>query len=190
MFGPVKYDVRKRRTIPGQHGANNVRHSEYAKLLRNKQVLKRMYQMSEKQFKRVVITLAGKYAKSKGLGHDKAAFQLLERRLDTIVLRAGLAQTIMQARQMVVHGHFLLNNKKHNVPSYMVEQNDTIMLRKEKHGSSLYVNAPVHNGQYTVPAWIKVNKKDYTLEVFDMPNTEEISLPVDLLKVIEFYARA
>jgi small subunit ribosomal protein S4 len=115
---------------------------------------------------------------------------LLERRLDTIVLRAGFAQTIMQARQMVVHGHFLLNNKKHNVPSYTVQQNDIIMLRKEKHGSSLYVNAPVHGGQYIVPTWIKFNKKDYTLEIFDMPNTEDISLPVDLLKVIEFYARA
>jgi len=148
-----------------------------------------MYQLSEKQFKRIVIEQASKYAKNKGLGHDKAAYQLLERRLDSMVLRAGLAQTIMQARQMVVHGHFLLNDRKHNIPSYTVQQGDVVSLRKEKHGSSLYVNAPIH-GQYVLPTWIKFNKKDYTMEILDMPKTDDTTLPVDLLKVIEFYARA
>ena len=118
--------MRKRRGLPGQHGASFARYSEYGKLLRNKQTLKRVYQMSEKQFKRLVMKQAATYAKNKDIGHDKAVFQFLERRLDTIVLRAGFAHTIMQARQMVVHGHFLLNGKKHNVPSYFVQAGDVI----------------------------------------------------------------
>lgn len=190
LFGPAKYDVRKRRGVPGQHGASNVRYSEYGKLLRNKQALKRMYQLSEKQFKRTIVDMASTYSKNKGLGHDKAAFQLLERRMDVIVLRSGLATTIMQARQMVVHGHFTLNGKKHNVPSYSVKAGDILTVRKAKQGSPLYLNAPWHQGNITPPSWLKVNKKDYTIEVMDLPQTDDIALPVDLLKVIEFYARA
>jgi small subunit ribosomal protein S4 len=68
-----------------------------------------MYLLTEKQFKRIVVDIAGKLAKNKGIDHDKAILQTLERRLDAVVLRAGFAKTIMQARQMVNHGHFLLN---------------------------------------------------------------------------------
>ncbi len=122
LFGVAKYDVRKRRGTPGQHGGAMARLSEYGKLLRNKQVLKRTYLLTEKQFKRLVTVQAAKYAKNKGIGHDTAVFQFLERRLDTIILRAGLAHTIMQARQIVNHAHLLLNGKKHNIPSYFVQE--------------------------------------------------------------------
>lgn len=67
LFGPAKYDVRKRRSVPGQHGSSNVRYSEYGKLLRNKQTLKRVYQLSEKQFKRLVMEQAANYAKNQGV---------------------------------------------------------------------------------------------------------------------------
>jgi len=190
LFGPAKYDVRQRRGVPWQHGASNVRYSEYWKLLRNKQVLKRMYHLSEKQFKKIVTVIASKYSKNNDIGHDKAAFQFLERRLDVIVLRAGLANTIMQARQMVVHGHFSLNGAKHNVPSYTVKKWDAIVVRKAKQWSTLYLNAPLHQTQNTTPTWLKVNKKDYAIEVMDLPQTDDITLPVDMLKVIEYYARA
>jgi small subunit ribosomal protein S4 len=85
------------------------RNSEYGKLLRNKQLLKRSYLLSEKQFAKIVKVTASQYAKNQNVSHDFALFQFLERRMDVIVLRSGLAQTIMQARQMVVHGHFTLN---------------------------------------------------------------------------------
>ncbi len=190
MFGPQKYDVRKRRGLPGQHGQNNVRYSEYGKLLRNKQVLKRVYQLSEKQFKKLVTDQAANYAKNKGIGHDKATFQFLESRMDTIVLRAGLAQTIMQARQQVTHGHFQVNNVKHNVPSYIVQVGDIINVRAKLHNSALYQSSPMLAGTNAIPSWIKVNKKDFTLEIVDLPKNEEVSVPVDILQVIEFYARA
>lgn len=190
LFGPAKYDVRKRRWLPGQHGASFARYSEYGKLLRNKQTLKRVYQLSEKQFKRLVVTQAGSYAKNKGIGHDKAVFQFLERRLDAIVLRAGLANTIMQARQIVVHGHLLLNGRKHNVPSYFVNEGDIIEVKKKLQPSALYTTCPLMVGNHTLPSRCKVNKKSLSIEIVGMPKDEEISVPVDILQVIEFYARA
>ena len=99
-----------------------VRLSEYGKLLRNKQVVKRTYQMSEKQFSRLVNETALKNAKANNLTHDASIHQLLERRCDTLLVRVGLARTIMQARQMMTHGHRLLNGKKHNIPSYFVKE--------------------------------------------------------------------
>lgn len=190
LFWPAKYDVRKRRTVPWQHWASNVRYSEYWKLLRNKQVLKRMYLLTERQFKKIVVKQSSRYAKNKGMAHDKAMLQFLERRLDVIVLRAWLANTIMQARQIVVHGHFQLNGKKHNVPSYYVKPWDVISLKKRLQSSPLYSLVPISTWSSSVPSWLKVNKKIFEIEVLDLPDVEKISTPVDLLKVVEFYARA
>lgn len=190
LFGPAKYDVRKRRGVPGQHWAWNVRYSEYGKLLRNKQVLKRIYQLSEKTFKRLVMKRAGKFAKNTWIWHDKAVFQFLESRLDTVMLRAGFANTIMQARQIVTHGHLQLNGKKHNIPSYDVSVWDIIQIKPKSQTSPLFGDAPVINGNHTIPSNLKVNKKSYTIEVVGVPSSDEVSVPVDILKVIEFYARA
>lgn len=190
VFGVEKYDVKKRRKLPGQHWANMPRLSEYWKLLRNKQVLKRMYQLSEKQFKRLITDQALKFSKNKWLWHDKAVIQFLERRLDSILLKAGLAKTIMQARQIVTHAHLLLNGKKHNVASYFVNPGDVIEVKEKLRSSAMYTNAPVNTWNYVLPSWLKVNKWDFKIEVLDMPRTDEIKLPVDVLKVIEFYARS
>jgi len=186
LFGTPKYDVRKRRKLPGQHGDKMPRLSEYGKLLRNKQVLKRIYQMSEKQFKRFVTDIAAKYSKNAGIDHDKAVKIILERRLDAILYRSGLAKTIMQARQMITHGHFLLNGKKHNIPSYLVKPGDVIELREKLKNSPLYAEV---NSNVKVPSYLKVNTADKKVEVIDLPRAEEIQLPADVLKVIEFYAR-
>jgi small subunit ribosomal protein S4 len=162
--------------------------SEYGKLLRNKQVLKRMYFMAEKPFAKLVKFTSSRYAKNKGLEHDKVLLQFLERRLDAVIYRAGLAKTIMQARQMVTHGHFTLNGVKHNVPSYFVTANDKIAVRAKIAGSSLYDQA--FTNANTDIAWLRVNKADKTIEVLDLPDTAVLNTPADVLKVIEFYARA
>lgn len=133
---------------------------------------------------------AGKYAKNQWIGHDKAVFHFLETRLDTIVLRAWFANTIMQARQIVTHGHLVLNWRKHNIPSYQVSIGDVIEVKKKSQSSSLFGDAPVINWNHSIPSSLKVNKKTYGIEVVDAPKSEEISVPVDVLKVIEFYARA
>lgn len=165
------------------------RSSEYGKLLRNKQVLKRMYMLSERQFVRIVKEIAGKYSKNKDITHDTALFQFLERRMDSIIYRSGLAKTIIQARQMVNHGHFLLNGHKHNIPSSFVAIGDKISLKDKLKNSPLYSqNAADNKGK--IPSWIKLDKTSNTIEVLNVPQVGELGLPADLLKVIEFYARA
>ncbi|MFA6255699.1 MAG: 30S ribosomal protein S4 [Candidatus Absconditabacterales bacterium] len=189
LFGAKKYNVKKNRSLPGQHGANMQRSSEYGKLLRNKQVLKRMYMLSERQFVRLVKEVAAKYAKNKNITHDTALFQFLEKRMDSSVYRSGLAKTIMQARQMVTHGHFLLNGKKHNIPSSFVRIGDKISLKEKLKDSTLYSqNATETKGK--IPSWIKLDKTANALEILNDPQVGELGIPADLLKVIEFYARA
>lgn len=144
--------------------------------------------MSEKQFRKLVSNVSLRYAKNKGTDHDKALVQFLERRMDSVVLRAGLARTIMQARQMVAHGHFSLNGHKHNVPSYYVQPGDMIQVREKVAVSPLYQSA--FDNADTKLAWLKVNKGDKTIEILDLPDVSEMQLPADVLKVIEFYARA
>ena len=189
LFGPQKYNLKKRKDLPGQHGASMQRNSEYGKLLRNKQVVKRSYLLSEKQFSTIVKKTAAKYAKNNKMSHDFALFQFLERRLDVILLRSGLANTIMQARQMVTHGHFQLNGKKHNIPSTFVEVGDKISVKEKLKNSPLYANASKATPA-KVPSWLKVDKNAYAIEVLAMPQKGEIEPLGDLLKVIEFYARA
>jgi len=190
LFWPSKYDVRKNRKVPWQHGDNMPRLSEFWKLLRNKQVLKRMYLLTEKQFNSLIIEKAWIYAKNKGLDHDKAAVMFLERRLDSIILRAWLAKTIMQARQIVSHGHLLLNWKKHNIPSYLVNIGDKIEIRERLKTSTLYSDVPVISWNFKLCSWLSFDKSSFAIEVLDLPKSEELEMPVDILKVIEFYARA
>lgn len=118
--------------------------------------------MSEKQFANIVKKTAVKYAKNNDLSHDFALFQFLERRVDTIILRSGFASTIMQARQMVAHGHFLLNGKKHDIPSTFLQPGDVLTLRDKLKNSSLYTDA---KSSQKSPSWIKIDKNAYTIEM-------------------------
>lgn len=189
LFGTSKYTIKKWEALPGKaKGARLTRLSEYGKLLRNKQTLKRIYQMSERQFSRLVNHTALKISKNQGISHDGVIYQLLERRVDTILVRAGVASTIMQARQMITHGHWLLNDVKHNIPSYYMKPWDVLSLRKKLQNSPLY-SAPETANQ-VLPFWIKVNPSAMSVELTQLPETqEEREIPADLLKVIEFYAR-
>lgn len=188
LFGPAKYDVKQNRSVPGQHGANMARYSEFGKLLRNKQVLKRSYFLSEKQFRRIVQEISQKFAKNNNISHDVALYQFLERRLDVTILRSGLAKTIMQARQMVGHGHVIVNGVKHNIPSTFVEVGDVIAIKDKLQTSPLYAQAFAHTAQ--VPTWLKVDKNKYSIEILSVPQVGEVAPLADVIKVIEFYARA
>ena len=126
--------------------------------------------MSEKQFSRLVNQTALKNAKSASLTHDASLYQLLERRCDTLLVRAGIAKTIMQARQMMTHGHWLLNGQKHNVPSYHVKQGDVLTLRKSAQNSPLYAGNV--SSVARVPFWITRNAVAMTLELNQMPTSE------------------
>ncbi len=190
LYWTSKYDVRKRKKAPWQHWATMPRLSEFGKLLRNKQTLKRVYNLDEKKFKKTIMEKAWSYSKNKWVAHDTAAVQFLETRLDSILLRAGFASTIMQARQIAWHGHFLLNWNKHKVPSYNLVVWDRISLRDKLKTSPLYSSIPLNSGWFKLPSWLNVNKETLEIELLDMPRVEEITLPADMLKAIEFYARA
>lgn len=190
LFGSPKYDIKKNRNLPWQHWAAMQRSSEYWKLLRNKQVLKRSYLLTERQFSRIVKELSSKFSKNKGIPRDAALFQFLERRIDVIIYRAGLAKTIMQARQMVNHAHVLLNGKKHNIPSAFVEVGDVLTIKDKLQKSPLYSQIFSDNNKIKLPSWLKVNKSTYGVDVLGMPQQWEVNVNADLLKVIEFYARA
>lgn len=180
--------LKKRRSLPGQHGSSMKRNSEYGKLLRNKQVLKRSYLLSEKQFSSLVQKAAVKYAKNNNITHDNALYIFLESRMDSVVYRSGLAKTIIQARQMVGHAHFLLNGKKHNIPSTFIKAGDKITLKEKLKDSSLYAWASVSK-TLKIPSWIKVDRNKYEVELISSPKLWELWNLADLLKVIEFYAR-
>ena len=189
LFGSAKYDIKKRRSLPGKSGTGMARYSEYGKLLRNKQALKRSYLLSEKQFSTIVKQKSQRYAKNNNMSHDDALFQFLENRFDVIVLRSGLANSIMQARQMVNHGHFTLNGVKHNIPSTLLNPGDKIAVREKLQDSPLYSQA-WSDKNATPPSRIAVQKKDFSIELLSDPKIGEIDSGFDLLKVIEFYARA
>ena len=164
LFGSNKYNVKKNKSLPGQHGANMQRSSEYGKLLRNKQTLKRMYLLSEKQFGKIVKDIAAQYAKNNQVTHDTALFQFLERRMDSIVFRAGFGKTIIQARQMVNHAHFTLNGVKHNIPSTFVKVGDKITIKPKLQDSVLF-SQNLSENKIKIPSWIKVDKNAHTIEV-------------------------
>lgn len=189
LFGSAKYDIKNRRSLPGQHGASMKRTSEYGRLLRNKQVLKRSYLLSEKQFSKLVQKHSAKYSKNNEISHDAALYIFLEARMDSIIYRSGLAQTIMQARQMANHGHFLLNGRKHNIPSTFLKVGDKISLKGKLLDSPLYAGASV-NKNLKIPSWIKVDRNKYEIEILSLPKLWELWVLADILKVIEFYARA
>jgi small subunit ribosomal protein S4 len=137
----------------------------------------------------LVQKLSAKYAKNNEISHDAALYIFLESRMDSIVYRSGLAKTIMQARQMVGHGHFLLNWRKHNIPSTFIKAGDKITIKPKLKESPLYSSSLV-NKAIKVPSWINVDRNKYEIDLLSSPKLWELWVLADILKVIEFYARA
>ena len=167
---------------PGVHGPKGSRRqSQYGKQLREKQKVKRMYGLSEKQFAKYV----GRAINTKGNTVNKL-FELLESRLDNTVYRLGFAATRMQARQMVSHRHILVNGKKLNIPSYSVQPEDTITL-SNKSSKIPKVAEMLKDKEITVPGWLK--KKGGAGKVSRSPVREDLSEPIEDQDIIEYYSR-
>jgi len=168
--------------LPGVHGSKRQRRpSEYGRQLREKQKVKRLYGILEKQFRKYVDTAL----KSKKNTAD-TLFSLLETRLDNVVFRLGFAQTRPQARQMVVHRHILVDGKKVNIPSYQVRPGETIML------SAKVMEVPtikklLKEKDSPVPDWLE--RKAAAGRVVRLPIREDVQEPVSEQDIIEFYSR-
>ncbi|HNU54239.1 MAG TPA: 30S ribosomal protein S4 [Candidatus Syntrophosphaera sp.] len=187
IFGTAKYDriLNRRKFPPGQHGRNMRRKpSDYFIHLREKQKLRNIYCLLEKQFSNYFV----KAAKMGGVTGDNL-LQMLERRLDNTVYRLGFATTRMQARQFVNHGHFLVNGKKVDIPSYLLKDGDIIEVRPKSKGIKPLAEA-WNNSEASSPfPWLTVDKENMRGQFVNIPLAAEIPNTVDLRLIVEFYSK-
>ena len=177
-------ELAKRPYGPGQHGNNRRKKvSEYGKQLNEKQKLRETYGVSEKQFRRLFVIAKANKEVVTGL----AFMRLLETRLDNLVYRLGFARTRRQARQLVNHGHVLVNGKKVDIPSYLVKINDLISL-EEKAKSFAIVKDAMEN-QVSLVNYVTVNKETKEGKLVRVPERNELTSDIDESQIVEFYNR-
>ncbi len=169
---------------PGQAGRNRIKESEYLLQLQEKQKAKYTYGVLEKQFRRY-------YAEANRLpgktGENLVI--LLESRLDNVVYRAGLARTRRQARQLVSHGHFLVNGRKVNIPSYRVSQYDIIDVRDKSQKMLWFEEAQENLVNAVVPAWLQVVPANLRILVHQLPERAQIDVPLNEQLIVELYSK-
>jgi len=168
---------------PGQHGRGRIRESQYQIQLREKQKLKFMYGVLEKQFRRYYKNSA----KASGITGTNLLV-ILETRLDNVVYRAGLAATRPQARQLVNHGHFLVNAKKVDIPSYQVSADDVVTVR-EKSSDILPIQHAIDTVGRSVPEWMQVNTNDRKITIDSLPSREQIDTEIKEQLIVELYSK-
>lgn len=169
---------------PGQHGQARVKFSEYGLRLREKQKVRRIYGVLERQFRRY-FAMADR---QKGITGQNLLV-LLERRLDNVVYRLGFAATRSEARQLVLHGHVLVNGKRVNIPSYLVKVGDKVSIR-EKSRSIPRIKEAMEGAERRGPiTWLELDKENFTGTVKAEPVREEITLPINEQLIVEFYSR-
>ena len=169
---------------PGQAGRNRIKESEYLLQLQEKQKAKYTYGVLERQFRRY-------YAEANrlpGKTGDNLVI-LLESRLDNVVYRAGLARTRRQARQLVSHGHFTVNGKNINVPSYKVTQYDIIDVRDRSKKMEWFEDAQDALIDANVPAWLQVVPDTLRILVHQLPERAQIDVPLTEQLIVEFYSK-
>lgn len=188
LDGREKIDriLAKRPYGPGDHGPTNRRRiTDYGKQLREKQKAKRIYGLTEKQFRNTFEEAARKKGDT-----GELFVRLLESRLDNTVFRAGFAKTRAMARQFVSHAMFDVNGKKVDIPSFRVKEGDVISVRANKANRGPWNNLAEMLKNHDVPSWISIDPKEMTIRVTGGPNEEELKQqPFDSKLIVEFYSR-
>jgi small subunit ribosomal protein S4 len=161
--------------------------SEYKKSLIEKQALKRLYGLSEKQFKRYVKETLAKMGRVENVSEELV--KVLEKRLDNVVFRMGLSKSRSHARQMVSHAYFLVNGKPVNIPSFQVHKDDMVALKETKKKKPLFAELPAALKKAETPVWLKLNKEKIECQVVGDPSLAEVNPPVQIPLVFEFYSR-
>ena len=174
----------KRSYAPGQHGQAKKKQSEYCMQLREKQKTKRYYGVLEKQF-HTYFEIANK--KSGVTGENLLI--LLERRLDNVVYRLGLGTSRAEARQLVLHGHFTVNGKRVNIPSYLISANDVIAVCEKSRSNSRIAEIVDVTGGRTIPEWLSFDADKMQGTVLTYPKREDIDLPVQEHLIVELYSK-
>ena len=182
-FSP-KCSVDRRTYPPGQHGQGRARFSDYGVQLREKQKVKRMYGLLEKQFARTM----KRAARMKGRAGENLLL-LLERRLDNVVFRMGFATSRAEARQLVKHGHFVLNGRKATIPSITVRSGAEIQVVEKSRKIDRISSALDALESRSIPQWLEVDKEDFKGSVKSLPEREDITMPIQEQLIVELYSR-
>lgn len=177
-----KCALNRKSAAPGMHGAGRVKLSNYGIQLREKQKVKRFYGLLEKQFR----SIYNEADRVKGVTGENF-LRLLELRLDNVIYRLGFASSRKEARQLVNHGHFLLNGGKATIPSMTLEVGDVITI-KEKSRKSEKIKSILEASMNT-PKWVKVDKEKFVGEIIAEPTKEDISLPIEEHLIVELYSK-
>ena len=178
----TKCAMERRGYAPGQHGQGRSKASDYALQLREKQKTKRFYGLQETQFR----NLFDKADRKSGITGENLLI-MLETRLDNVVFRLGFASSRKEARQLVNHGHFTVNGKKVNIPSYTVKPGDVIKVKEKSTNSPKFKE--VKEMTITVPEWVSVDVEKLEGKVLSVPTREQIDTPIAEHLIVELYSK-
>jgi small subunit ribosomal protein S4 len=181
-----KCALERRGYPPGQHGASRQRRriSDYGVRLRAKQQARRMYGMMERPFRR----LFEEATRTQG-ATGEVLLRLLERRLDNVVYRLGFADSRAAARQLVRHGHFWVNGRKTNIPSFLVRTGDAITVRPESRSRKYFKARAEQLDSRNVPGWLNLNVEEMGAQMMRDPNADECEQNLQPQMIVEFYSR-
>jgi len=180
----VKCPVERRLYPPGEHGRSRRRVLGFGLQLREKQKLKRYYEMSERQFR----LFFRRVERKRGITGENLLI-MLERRLDNVIFLAGFSLSRAHARQLITHGHFQVNEKKVNVPSFLVDKNDVISFRNKSASNETLKAIVDSNKNKTVPGWIEVDSEKIQAKILSFPSREDITIPVEEHMIVELYSK-
>jgi small subunit ribosomal protein S4 len=179
-----KCAIERRNYPPGEHGQGRVKFSEYSLQLREKQKLKRMYRLLEGQFRR----LFERADRTKGITGETLMI-LLERRLDNMIYRLGFANSRAEARQLVRHGHFLVNERKIDIPSALVKPGDVVTVRDRSRKVVRIQEALELSQRRGVPEWLEVDRPNFTGRIRALPARADLTMPINEKLVVELYSK-
>jgi len=180
----TKCILEKKKYPPGEKHRIGIRTTNYLLQIREKQKLKFMYGVLERQF-RNLFYLAEK--KKGPTGENLVVF--LERRFDNVIYRACFASSRRQARQLIRHGHFLINNKKVDIPSFMVNKGDIISVKERSKKIYPILKSMVRLENEAIPEWLTVDADNFTIKINRLPKFEDVNLPINLQLIIELYSK-
>jgi small subunit ribosomal protein S4 len=179
-----KCAIERRPYPPGEHGRGRIKESEYLTQLREKQKARRIYGVLEKQFRHYY----EEATQAKGITGTRL-LQLLELRLDNVVYRGGLAMSRDQARQFVSHGHFQVNGRKVDIPSYRVKAGDVVEVRQRSRSVGRIVEAAAYASGRQIPDWLHLEPGELRISVFREPSRDLIDVPVQEQMIVELYSK-
>jgi small subunit ribosomal protein S4 len=179
-----KCAIERRNYPPGQHGQGRGKLSEYGKQLREKQKVRRIYRIQEKQFR----SYFQEADRRRGITGE-TLLQLLEMRLDNMVYRMGFANSRAEARQLVRHGHFLVNGRRVDIPSYSTQQGDAVSVREKSRKTPAILAAQENLDARGVPRWLEVDRNAFQAVVKEVPRREDLTMPIEEHLIVELYSK-